>query len=208
MTKYKAAMFIFAIIIPFLFCILWITIAEVVPMYYKQGVIVYVAEIVPDLIRTSGYVILEILAIVIRMLVYRTTANIVSSAHYVKHSVAARKRDEKLRVLQRQLTLYTMPFIFFGVWIIIMRTYLDSWYTNQVVRNGIENFTTADISFTGHILTGLQRIFTPMKVLMNAVVYGVLTKWFKQRLIALCCGSPKSATSEAESDDEARVLVM
>jgi hypothetical protein len=201
MSRYKKLFFVSANIIPLIFCVVWLAIAEAVPAYSRKGLIVYVAEIVPDIIRTLGYIILEIFAIVIRILVYASTKRIISSAHFNKSSAAAMKRDQKLRTLVRQLTAYTMPFVFFGIWIIIMRTYLDSWYTVLVIKKGVENFTTYDISFTGHILTGLQRIFTPMKVLMNVVVYGVMTKWFQKRFMNMCCGSPE------DKEEEVRPLV-
>jgi hypothetical protein len=188
--------------VPLLFGIMWTLTAVLFSTKKEYPEMEYLANVIPDFIKTIGYIVLEAFAMTIRVAVYRAIKKILSSAA-VKNSASAIKKEQKLRSLVRQLTLYSLSFVLFGVWLIIYRTYFDVLYTIIVIKEGIQNFHLVD-NLAGEILIAIHHILLPLRGTMNAIVYGILSKWFQMMFKNMCC---RTTTEDGKQDLETTSLL-
>jgi len=84
------------------------------------------------------------------------------------------------------LTLYCLPFILFGVWVIIYRIVTDVYFTHYIIRNGVAGFE-AKLDITCIIFMEIHRILTPMRGFANCLVYVIVSRWFSRKLKKWCC---------------------
>ncbi|KAL0483671.1 hypothetical protein AKO1_013985, partial [Acrasis kona] len=105
-----------------------------------KGTESFFADIIPNMVKNFTYISLEVINVVVRLAVYFSTKRIFSQNVTLKESFKAFSMRQKQSKLTRQLTLYTLPFLLFGTWIVVYRLFRDVKTLQFAYHNNIDDF--------------------------------------------------------------------
>jgi hypothetical protein len=183
----KIAYAIIAWGIPFVLCSVCVGLEEKFLFDPKStGKELYLVNVIPDIVKTLLYAALEIYTVIVRIKIFKCTQKMLSdiSALLSTSPNAIRKRQEERRLF-RQLSFYSLPFILFGIWLILYRSYVDIWFTVKVIQHGFHKFT-GQTDEAGRVLMAMHHMLSPLRGLMNAIVY-VFRKQIRKMDYSSCC---------------------
>ncbi|KAL0491302.1 7 TM domain-containing transmembrane protein [Acrasis kona] len=184
--NYETRFVTFTFGIPLAACLFWSVLEILYIVPEKKGVEAFLANVVPDLIKSLTFITLEVLGICMRVAVYLSTNKILSKNLITRNSPKAAAIKLKQRKLIKQLSMYSLPFLMFGVWIVIYRLYNDSTSISYAITNGVDEYEgNSKLSLFNVVILTIHLILYPLRIAMNALVYCILTNWFKKK----CCSA-------------------
>ncbi|KAL0480175.1 slc30 [Acrasis kona] len=185
--RYKLVFTLVAFVIPLGFALVW-TVLEYLLLPTSDtlsGLNPFLANIIPDMAKNITYVSIEVSNVVVRIMVFVCTTKIFENTVILQNTPKAIHKRQKKNKLLRQLTLYCLPFFVFGIWLLVYRIIGDIDMIDSVYRFGFIKFKQyGEVEL---FLMAVHWILTPLRTLANALVYGVLTKWFRTKFN--CCVS-------------------
>lgn len=147
--------------------------------------------------KTAIYVILEFVTVSVRIGIFCSVRKLHQETSLLTVSKKAEKqRAEEWRVA-KQMTFFTLPFLICGTVLIIYRLTTD-------ISNLVE--TTSNPNDPPHyniavqVLICIHTILFPLRGFLDALVYGLSSKWFRQNITLKCCKSKQRHDEDVEDE--------